>query len=603
VPGLALQIGVDTGGTFTDLVAADGRVTKVLSTPDDPARAIRETIGDQGRPALLAHGTTIATNALLERRGATVALVTTQGLADVIEIGRQDRPSLYDQLASRPEPLVPRHLRYEVAGRLAADGTELSPIEPGGLPPIDPAAEVVAVCLLHADIEPAHERAVAAGLRARGHDVSCSHEVSPEMREVERTVTTVINASLRPRCRSYLRSIDRFGDDVLVMTSAGGLVPAVEAAELPAALLLSGPAGGVRAGAAAAQANGFAHAVTFDMGGTSTDVCLVLDAAPAPAAQREVGGFTVRFPSLDVHTIGAGGGSIARIDPGGALVVGPQSAGADPGPACYGRGGAEPTVTDADLVAGRIPADAAFGGLRLDPPAASAALARAEVAAEGVIAVVDANMERALRAVSVERGVDPGGLVLVAFGGAGPLHACALADALGMPAVVVPARAGVASAVGLLTAPRRRDLVRSWPTPDDPTGLVEALATLADEAVALVGGGGTSGADVETALDCRYPGQSHELTVPSVDAFHDEHRRRNGYSRPGEPVEVVAVRAIATGPAAVEAADLPVERRLDGRVTGPIVIAEPDCTIWVADGWAARAGRGGAIVMRREVSS
>jgi len=603
VPGRGLQIGVDTGGTFTDLVAADGRVTKVLSTPDDPAQAIREAIADQGRPALLSHGTTIATNALLERRGATVALVTTEGVADVIEIGRQDRPSLYDQLASRPEPLVPRHLRYEVAGRLAADGTELSPVESGGPPPIDPAAEVVAVCLLHADIEPAHERAVAAGLRACGHDVTCSHEVSPEMREVERTVTTVINASLRPRCRSYLRSIDRFCDDVLVMTSAGGLVPAVEAAELPAALLLSGPAGGVRAGAAAAQANGFAHAITFDMGGTSTDVCLVLDASPAPASQREVGGFTVRFPSLDVHTIGAGGGSIARIDPGGALVVGPQSAGADPGPACYGRGGAEPTVTDADLVAGRIPADAAFGGLRLDPAAASAALARARVAAEGVIAVVDANMERALRAVSVERGVDPGGLALVAFGGAGPLHACALADALGMPAVVVPARAGVASAVGLLTAPRRRDLVRSWPTPDDPTGLVEALATLTDEAVALVGGRGTPGAGVETALDCRYPGQSHELTVPSVNEFHDEHRRRNGYSRPGEPVEVVAVRAIATGPAAVEAADLPVERRLDGRVTGPTVIAEPDCTIWVADGWAARAGEGGAIVMRREVRS
>jgi N-methylhydantoinase A/oxoprolinase/acetone carboxylase beta subunit len=380
-------------------------------------------------------------------------------------------------------------------------------------------------------------------------------------------------------------------------------VPAVEAAELPAALLLSGPAGGVRAGAAAALANGFAHAVTFDMGGTSTDVCLVLDAAPAPAAQREVGGFTVRFPSLDVHTIGAGGGSIARIDPGGALVVGPQSAGADPGPACYGRGGAEPTVTDADLVAGRIPADAAFGGLRLDPAAASAALARGGVTTEGVIAVVDANMERALRAVSVERGVGPEGLALVAFGGAGPLHACALADALGMPAVVVPARAGVASAVGLLTAPRRRDLVRSWPTPDDHTGLVEARAALADEAVALVGVGATPGAEVETALDCRYPGQSHELTVPSVDAFHDEHRRRNGYSRPGEAVEVVALRAIATLPPVVDAADLPVPPRLDGPVTGPTVIAEPDCTIWVADGWAARAGEGGAIVLRREVRS
>ncbi|MGH9112100.1 MAG: hydantoinase/oxoprolinase family protein, partial [Acidimicrobiales bacterium] len=383
MPGRALQIGIDTGGTFTDLVAADGRVTKVLSTPDDPARAIREAIrgavGAGGRPALLAHGTTIATNALLERRCATVGLVTTEGLADVIEIGRQDRPSLYDQLASRPEPLVPRNLRYEVAGRLAADGCELAPIEPADLPPIDPVAEVVAVCLLHADVEPAHERAVAAELRARGHDVSCSHEVSPEMREVERTVTTVINASLRPRCRSYLRSIGGFGDDVAVMTSAGGLMPAGEASELPAALLLSGPAGGVRAGAAAALANGFADAVTFDMGGTSTDVCLVLDGAPAPAAEREVGGFTVRFPSLDVHTIGAGGGSIARIDPGGALVVGPQSAGADPGPACYGRGGEEATITDANLLLGRLPARLA-GGLELDRDAAEQVLGRIDPA-------------------------------------------------------------------------------------------------------------------------------------------------------------------------------------------------------------------------------
>ena len=273
------------------------------------------------------------------------------------------------------------------------------------------------------------------------------------MREVERTITTVINAALRPRCRAYLRGIGDLADEVLVMTSSGGLVPVEDAAELPAALLLSGPAGGVRAGAAAAAANGFRDAVTFDMGGTSTDVCLILDGAPAPAATRDVGGFTVRFPALDVHTIGAGGGSIARVDPGGALVVGPESAGADPGPACYGRGGVRPTVTDANLVAGHIPPAAAFGGLTLDRAAAAAALDAAGVTADGVLAVVDANMEQALRAVSVERGVDPRGLALVAFGGAGPLHACALADALGMPAVVVPARAGVLSAVGLLTAP------------------------------------------------------------------------------------------------------------------------------------------------------
>ena len=587
-----MQVGVDTGGTFTDLVAADGRVAKVLSTPDDPALAIRSALAGE-RPDLLAHGTTVATNALLERRGATVALVTNEGMRDLIEIARQDRPSLYDQLASRPEPLVPRELRHEVTGRLAADGSELIPVGPVG----DPASGVVAVCLLHADIEPAHERAVAADLRARGFDVTCSHEVSPEMREVERTVTTVVNAALRPRLRAYLRSLDGEADEVLVMTSAGGLLPAAEAAELPAALLLSGPAGGVRAGAAAAAANGFANAVTFDMGGTSTDVCLILDGAPAPAAQREVGGFTVRFPSLDVHTIGAGGGSIAAIDPGGALVVGPQSAGADPGPACYGRGGDRPTVTDADLVAGRIPSGAAFGGLQLGREAAAAALDRAGVTAEGVIAVVDANMERALRAVSVERGVDARGLALVAFGGAGPLHACALAGALGMRAVVVPARAGVLSAVGLLTAPRRRDLVRSWPTPGDHTGLGEALAALADEARSLVGGD----ASPETAVDCRYRGQSHELTVPSVDGFHDEHRRRNGYARPEDPVEVVAIRAVAARPPAVAADGLPdPPARLQGDRHGPAVIAEADCTIWVPEGWVARPGAAGALVLRPE---
>jgi N-methylhydantoinase A/oxoprolinase/acetone carboxylase beta subunit len=595
-----VRVGVDTGGTFTDLVTADGRVRKVLSTPDDPARAIAGALAEAdggARPELLAHGTTVATNALLEGRGATVALVTTEGLADVIEIGRQDRPSLYDQLASRPPPLVPRELRYEVAGRLAADGSELAPV---GVPPaIDPAAAAVAVCLLHADISPAHERAVADALAAAGHaEVTCSHEVSPEMREVERTVTTVINAALRPRLRAYLRNVDALADEVLVMTSSGGLLPAGEAAELPAALLLSGPAGGVRAGVAAAVANGFPDAITFDMGGTSTDVCLVRDGAPAPAGEREVAGYVVRFPALDVHTIGAGGGSIARIDPGGALVVGPESAGADPGPACYGRGGDRPTVTDANLVAGRIPAAAAFGGLRLDRDAAAAALAAAEVTSDGVIAVVDANMERALRAVSVERGVDPRGLALVAFGGAGALHACALADALGMAAVVVPARAGVLSAVGLLTAPRRRDLVRSWPTPGSHDGLAAAREALATEAAALVGGG--PDADVATALDCRYQGQSHELTVPDVDAFADEHRRRNGYARPGDPVEVIAVRAVATRPPAVDPGDLPdPPARTEAPVHGPAVIAEPDCTIWVAEGWVAQPGAAGALVLRR----
>ncbi|HEV2758824.1 MAG TPA: hydantoinase/oxoprolinase family protein, partial [Acidimicrobiales bacterium] len=343
---------MDTGGTFTDVVMADGRIAKVLSTPDDPGRAVAEGLEGR-RPELLAHGTTVATNALLERRGATVALVTTTGFADVIEIARQDRPSLYDIWADRPEPLVPRDLRLEVDGRLDATGREIEPV--GTPPPMPDGVEAVAVCLLHADLDPAHEQAVAGALSASGLDVSASHDVSPEFREYERTVTTVVNAYLRPRCRTYLRGLGSLAEEVLVMTSAGGLVPTGEAADLPVALLLSGPAGGVIAGSAAAMAAGFEGAITFDMGGTSTDVCLVQDGVPEPAASRRAGGFPIRLPSLDIHTIGAGGGSISRIDPGGALVVGPESAGAEPGPACYGRGGTRPTVTDADLVLGRIP--------------------------------------------------------------------------------------------------------------------------------------------------------------------------------------------------------------------------------------------------------
>ncbi|HEU5085026.1 MAG TPA: hydantoinase/oxoprolinase family protein [Acidimicrobiales bacterium] len=600
------QIGADTGGTFSDLVDDRGQVTKVLSTPEAPDEAVRagiEQLAGDARPGLLAHGTTVATNAVLEGRLARTALVTTEGLADVIEIGRQDRPSLYDQRADRPVPLVPRELRFEVRGRLAADGTELQPVDLDSLPALPGDVEAVAVCLLHADLDAGHESLVAEALRAQGFDVVASHEVSPEFREFERTVTTVVNAGLRPRCRAYLHRLGDLAEDVSVMTSAGGLLDAATAADLPAALLLSGPAGGVRAAAAAAVANGFPDAVTFDMGGTSTDVCLVRDGQPAVATTRHVGGYPVRFPALDIHTIGAGGGSIARVDAGGALVVGPASAGADPGPACYGRGGTEPTVTDANLVAGRIPAEASFGGLVLDHAAAGEALARAGVDADGVLRVVDANMERALRAVSVERGVDPAGLALVAFGGAGPLHACSLADAMGMPAVIVPARAGVLSAVGLLTAPPQREVVRSWPTPSDHSGLDEVLAELAAHARRLATPMGASGDDVEvhTMVDCRYVGQSHELTVPSVGAFHAEHEARNGFARPEAPVEVVALRARATRSPALVLDDLPVpeHRAAFEPVAGPRVIAEPDCTIWLPEGWRAEPGAAGALVLRR----
>jgi N-methylhydantoinase A/oxoprolinase/acetone carboxylase beta subunit len=588
-------LGVDTGGTFTDAVAADGTIAKVPSTPDDPSEGVRSAIEVLAQPAdVLAHGTTVATNALLERRGAVVALVTNRGFADVIEIGRQDRPSLYDPFVDRPAPLVSRDLRFEVGGRVGPDGRELAPVTVDGLLPLPSSVESVAVCLLHSDLCADHERAVGDLLTDAGYDVSCSIDVSPEFREYERTLTTVVNAYLRPACRPYLDRLRALAGEVLVMTSAGGLVPVEIASDLPAALLLSGPAGGVLAAASAAVANGYPDAITFDMGGTSTDVCLVRDGAPEGAAGRTVGGFPIRLPSLDVHTIGAGGGSIARLDSGGALVVGPESAGAVPGPACYGRGGTEPTVTDADLVLGRIPAGHAFSGLgKLDVDAAQAALTRARVSARGVVAVVNAAMEQALRAVSVQRGVDPRSLALVAFGGAGPLHACELADALGMACVIVPARAGVLSAVGMLAAPRQRELVRSWPTPSSLEGLDSARIELAVAARALVG----AGAQTSTAVDVRYAGQSHELTVGSVDDFHDEHRRRNGYARPDAPVEVVALRATAAISSSVGLDSLPARAR-DG-ATGPAVIAEEDCTIWVPDGWVATPAEAGALVLKR----
>jgi N-methylhydantoinase A/oxoprolinase/acetone carboxylase beta subunit len=400
----------------------------------------------------------------------------------------------------------------------------------------------------------------------------------------------VVNAYLRPACREYLQRLQPLATEVLVMTSAGGLVPLADAVERPAALLLSGPAGGVLAAAAVAAVNGAPDAITFDMGGTSTDVCLVRGALPEPAAGRVVGGFPIRLPSLDVHTIGAGGGSIAAMDVGGALVVGPRSAGAVPGPACYGRGGTEPTVTDANVVLGRIPASDGLPGLgALDDAAAREALEAAGVSAAGVVSVVNANMEQALRAVSVERGVDPRGLALVAFGGAGPLHACALADALGMTRVIVPARAGVLSGLGMLGAPRARELVRSWNGGD----VEVALRALAQEARSLVG----SDAVTSTALDVRYAGQSHEITVESVDAFHDEHARRNGYSRSGAPIEIVAIRARARIDAPFDVTSLPAPAR--EVAVGPAVIAEPDCTIWVADGWRARRGEAGALVLER----
>ncbi len=620
-----MRVGIDTGGTFTDLVTADGRVVKVPSTGDEPALAVRDALdavvagldGNDGGepPELLAHGTTVATNALLQRRLGRVALVTNRGFADVIEIARQARPSLYDAHVDRPAPLVDRSLRYEVGGRLDGFGREVEPFD-GEVPTIDAGVDAVAVCLLHADLDAEHERAVAARLRERGaRNVTCSHEVSPEFREYERMVTTVADAALQSVCRSYLQALVPLAREVLVMTSAGGLVPVADAADHPASLLLSGPAAGVRAAAAVAVACGFPDAVAFDMGGTSTDVCLVQGGVPAPSSTRVVAGFPIRLPALAVHTIGAGGGSIAALDAGGALTVGPQSAGARPGPACYGRGGERPTVTDADLLLGRIPADAAFAGLgRLDAGAARDAIDRAGVSAEGVVSVVDAAMERAVRVVTVEQGVDPRDLALVAFGGAGPLHACAVADALGMPAVIVPPRAGVFSAVGLVSSPRERELVRTWATPSSLVGLTAARRALADRARDAVGGfrrnesagdsvdsvdsaGDSVDSAVESFVDCRYRGQSHELTVREPEDFPAEHERRNGFARADAPIEVVALRARATRPAPLRIEDLPVVER--ATVAGPQVVVEPDCTVWIPAGWTARPGPTGAWILRR----
>jgi N-methylhydantoinase A/oxoprolinase/acetone carboxylase beta subunit len=583
-----VRVGVDTGGTFTDVVSADGRALKVPSTPADPSAAVSAGIDGVGGATELAHGTTVATNALLERTGGRTALVTTAGFADLIEIARQDRPSLYDAWADRPEPLVPRRLRFEVSERISADGHVLT--EPGLVPVMPPDVDAVALCLLHADLNPAHEAAVARELRRRGHDVSVSSEIAAEFREYERLVTTVVNAYLRPVCRPYLTTLARLARDVAVLTSAGGLVPAADAADRPVALLLSGPAGGVLAAAQSAVAAGFPDAVSFDMGGTSTDVCLIRDGRPAPAAQRSVGGLPIRLPALDVHTIGAGGGSIAAIDPGGALIVGPRSAGAAPGPACYGRGGMTPTVTDADLVAARLPAETALPGIgALNRSLAVAALRGLDPA--GVIAVVDAAMVEAVRAVTVRRGVDPRRLALVAFGGAGPLHACAVADALGMRAVVVPPQAGVLSAAGVLASPRQVDLVRSGSFTRDDVG--PALRALAASAARAAG----DGAEVETAVDCRYEGKGRELTVRVIEEFEDEHERVNGYRRQGTPIEVIAVRATAR----VAAPTLPRTAGASNRrdMVGPLAVAEPDCAVWVPEGWRASVHASGAWVITR----
>lgn len=608
-------LGVDVGGTFTDLFLWDGstiRTAKLPTTTSDQSNAVLEgSLELAERVDVFLHGTTTATNALLERAGARTLLITSPGFEDVIEIGRQDRPSLYDTFADRPEPLVQRSDRV----------ADLSAIDPRGY-------EAVAVSLLHSYEDPTDERGIASELARIAPDaaVSLSSEVVAEFREFERTSTTVLNAYLTPVVAAYLTRLEAgvrengLADSIGVMRSSGGLISGADAAALPASILLSGPAGGVVAAAAIGMALGRDHVIAFDMGGTSTDVCRIQDGRPEISYERAVAGFPCRMPSAAIHTVGAGGGSVSWVDSGGSLRVGPTSAGAEPGPACYGRGGTEATVTDANVVLGRIPGDASLGGrLTIESVRATDAVgmlgARAglttEEAALGVMRVVEEVMAGAIRTVSIEQGADPRDAWLVAFGGAGGLHATALARSLDMAGVIIPPYGGVFSAAGLLLSPPRVDLaqsilIREGADPDP------VFARLSDEALLRLPTGG-----VETFADVRSFGQSHEITVPYAagdgwDAlsrrFHRLHRERNGFDRPGDPIEVVTVRATVTGRAHMAAEDAFVWNAVgeSGRGIRNVITAAGtvEATVWARTGLSAgTVVEGPAIIEEREATT
>ncbi|HEV2762605.1 MAG TPA: hydantoinase/oxoprolinase family protein [Pyrinomonadaceae bacterium] len=592
-----VRAGVDTGGTFTDFVyLAEGgraRVFKLASTPDDPSRAITEGLrriagqtGARLSEIEVVHGTTVGTNALLERRGARAALVTTEGFEDVLAIGRQARPRLYDFDASRPAPLVPQELRLGVRERVAASGEVLEELDEASLARVvrklrRVRVESVAVSLLFSFVRPEHERRVVAALSALGVPVSASHEILPEYREYERTSTVAVNAYLQPLMGAYMKRLSAHAQDLRVMQSSGGSVSAAVAAREPVRTILSGPAGGVVGALASARAAGFPDLITFDMGGTSTDVALCADGAVRLTNEAAVAGLPVAVPVLDIHTVGAGGGSVARVDEGGSLRVGPESAGADPGPACYGRG-TRPTVTDANLVLNRFGGTDLLGGdFRLDAARAEKVLSElaremsraggrkvdAREAALGVVRVVNAGMERALRAVSVERGFDPRAFTLLTFGGAGGLHAVELARALRVPRVLVPRQPGALSALGALQSDVVKDASRTVMLAADDAG---ARATL-ERAFREMERAGTQalrreGFDASRqkhtrSVNARYKGQSFELEIPwpceakrgqaglarLAALFHDAHRARYGYAQGANAVEVVSARVRSSG--------------------------------------------------------
>lgn len=573
-------IGVDTGGTFTDFVVLDRgaiRVYKVPSTPDDPSSAILRGIADlvsNGDLAAVVHGSTVATNAVLERKGARTGLVTTAGFRDVLEIGRQTRPSLYNLNVEKEPPLVPREHRLEVTERLSEQGDVLTPLDSASIEAVIAdlqAADIesVAVCLLFSFVNPEHEQAVCQAIREAGFTVSASVDVLPEFREYERTSTTVLNAYVMPLMDRYLGQLETqlpAGVPLRIMQSNGGAISAATARSEAARTLLSGPAAGVVGAMFAAGASGITDCIALDMGGTSTDVSLI-HGAITETTEGMVGGHPSRIPMIDIHTVGAGGGSIGWFDAGGALRVGPRSAGADPGPAAYGRGGTEPTVTDANLVLGRLSAGALLGGdVTMDVAGAIAAIepiaerleSTVEEAALGIISIANANMEAAVRVISVEKGHDPRDFTLVPFGGAGPLHACELAESLRIPKVLFPATPGVLSALGMLAADIVKDYVRTilatgGVTEAEVQDALDELETQGRQEI-LAEGIAEAAIGIEPFVDLRYTGQSYELRVPftgdlaaTIEAFHDMHKTRFGYSDPGEPVQIVNVRVKARG--------------------------------------------------------
>lgn len=655
-PERPARIGVDTGGTFTDFLIFEGgkvRTHKVLSTPRNPAEAVLTGIreaGVKGRKSVV-HGSTVATNAILERKGVRTALITTSGFEDVLEIARQTRPDIYTLFVVRPEPLIGRRHRYGVVERTLFDGAaERVPDASGILPVLDDiraeGIESVAVCFLHSYANPAHEEKVAGMAAALGIPVSVSHRILREYREFERTSTTVVNAYVSPMMDRYLSRLERrIGRGSLqVMQSNGGSISAGTAKRESVRTILSGPAGGVVGAFETARAAGHAHVITFDMGGTSTDVSLC-DGGIRTTTEAAVAGFPVKVPMIDIHTVGAGGGSIARVDEGGALRVGPESAGADPGPACYGKGD-KVTVTDANLVLGRLLPDRFLGGKmglrpdRVEGPLCALAGRMGispRAAAEGVVRVANAAMERAIRVVSVEKGYDPRAFALVSFGGAGPLHACELASALSIPRVIVPKDPGILSAFGMLLSDVVKDYSRTW--------LRKTRALPVEEIEAFFGpmerqarrdlrreGIRSSGMRLERFLDMRYAGQSYEITVPfggRIEAsFHRLHRRMYGYDDPGRETEIVNVRVRAVG--AVRKPVLPRSRsggsnpraafldrrriveggretdasvyrrellRPRNRLAGPAIVTEYSSTVYLPSRWAGRVDAFGNLVL------